>query len=72
MPQVMRVSNLYQAPGEIDSILVRRNESEVGALFYKWTDWIQFVAEYSHTESIAHNGNRGKDNSASGGAVLFF
>ncbi|MFT8896137.1 MAG: porin [Acetobacter sp.] len=66
------VSNLYQAPGEIDSVLVRRNESEVGALFYKWTDWIQFVAEYSHTESIAHNGNRGKDNSASGGAVLFF
>ncbi|AQS84718.1 MAG: porin [Acetobacter aceti] len=66
------VSNLYQAPGEIDSILVRRNESEVGALFYKWTDWIQFVAEYSHTESIAHSGNRGKDNSASGGAVLLF
>ena len=66
------VSNLYQAPGEIDNVLVRRNESEVGALFYKWTDWLQLVAEYSHTESIAHNRNRGKDNSASGGAVLFF
>ncbi|NHN87499.1 porin family protein [Acetobacter conturbans] len=66
------VSNLYQAPGEIDSILVRRNESEVGALFYKWTDWLQLVAEYSHTESISHSNNRGKDNSASGGAVLFF
>lgn len=66
------VSNLYSGPQEINPILVRRNESEVGAVFYKLTDWLQLVGEYSHTESIAHNGNRGKDNSMSAGAVLFF
>ncbi|NHO31060.1 porin [Acetobacter sp. LMG 1636] len=66
------VSNLYQGPMELDPDLVKRNESEVGALFYKITDWLQLVGEYAHTESSAHNGNKAKDNSASGGAVLFF
>ncbi|WP_194300846.1 porin family protein [Acetobacter oeni] len=66
------VSNLYQAPQELDPDLVKRNESEVGALFFKVTDWLQLVGEYAHTESSAHNGNKAKDNSASGGAVLFF
>jgi len=66
------VSNLYQAPGEDNAMLVRRNESEVGAAFYNLTDWISLVAEYAHSRSISHGPNRNGDNTVSGGAVLFF
>ncbi|MFT9063368.1 MAG: porin [Acetobacter persici] len=66
------VSNLYQAPGENSSLLVRRNQSEVGAAFYSLTDWLNLVAEYAHTESAAHGPNKESDNSASGGVILLF
>lgn len=66
------VSNLYQAPGESDSLLVRRNQSEVGAAYYSLTDWLNLVAEFAHTESAAHNSNRNSDNSGSAGVILLF
>ena len=66
------VSNLYQAPGENSSLLVRRNQSEVGAAFESLTDWLNLVAEYAHTESAAHGPNKESDNSASGGVILLF
>ena len=66
------VSNLYQAPGENSPLLVRRNQSEVGAAFYSLTDWLNLVAEYTHTESAAHGPNKESDNSASGGVILLF
>ncbi|OUI85232.1 porin family protein [Acetobacter orientalis] len=66
------VSNLYQAPGETDSILVRRNQSEVGAVYYSLTDWLNLVGEFAHTESAAHNGNHNSDNSGSAGVILLF
>ncbi|MBV0887775.1 porin [Komagataeibacter oboediens] len=66
------VSNLYQAPGENDPDLVRRNESEVGAAYYKMTDWLNLVAEYAHTSSAAHGPYKESDNSASGGMILLF
>ncbi|MFT9374673.1 porin [Komagataeibacter saccharivorans] len=66
------VSNLYQAPGEDDPDLVRRNESEVGAAYYKMTDWLNLVAEYAHTSSAAHGPYKESDNSASGGMILLF
>ncbi|MCP1270094.1 MULTISPECIES: porin family protein [Acetobacter] len=66
------VSNLYQAPGENSSLLVRRNQSEVGAAFYSLTDWLNLVAEYAHTESAAHGPNKESDNSASAGVILLF
>lgn len=66
------VSNLYQAPGENDSMLVRRNQSEVGAAYYSLTDWLNLVAEFAHTNSAAHSGNHNSDNSGSGGVILLF
>ncbi|MGY6768436.1 porin [Komagataeibacter sp. NFXK3] len=66
------VSNLYLAPGEKDPDLVRRNESEVGAAYYKMTDWLNLVAEYAHTSSAAHGPYKESDNSASGGMILLF
>ncbi|GAB6967321.1 hypothetical protein JCM25156A_13580 [Komagataeibacter kakiaceti JCM 25156] len=66
------VSNLYQAAGENDPDLVRRNESEVGAAYYKMTDWLNLVAEYAHTSSAAHGPYKESDNSASGGMILLF
>ena len=66
------VSNLYLAPGETNPDLVRRNESEVGAAYYKMTDWLNLVAEYAHTSSAAHGPYKESDNSASGGMILLF
>ncbi|MBB2155138.1 porin [Gluconacetobacter diazotrophicus] len=66
------VSNLYQAPGEDSSLLVRRNESEVGAGYYTLTDWLTLVAEYAHTQADAHGPDSARDNTVSAGAILFF
>ncbi|CAI9120006.1 porin family protein [Brytella acorum] len=65
-------SNLYQAPGEITPLLVRRNESEVGAAYYNLTDWLTLMAEYAHTTSLAHGPDHNKDNTISVGAAIFF
>ncbi|NLG90590.1 MAG: porin [Acetobacter sp.] len=66
------VSNLYQAPGENSPTLVRRNQSEVGAVFYKLTDWLNLVGEYTHTSSAAHGPYKESDNTAAGGVILLF
>lgn len=66
------VSNLYQAPGENSTELVRRNQSEVGAAYYSLTDWLNLVGEFAHTESAAHGPNRNSDNSGSAGVILLF
>ncbi|KXV79736.1 hypothetical protein AD936_00795, partial [Gluconobacter japonicus] len=66
------VSNLYQATDENNPSLVRRNESEVGALYYTLTDWMFLVGEYAHTESAAHGPNRESDHTMSAGAMITF
>ncbi|WP_367160444.1 porin [Kozakia baliensis] len=66
------VSNLYQAPGEVSPFLVRRNQSEVGALYYNWTNWLTLMAEYAHTNASAHGPDHNKDNTVSAGAAIFF
>ncbi|MFT8769322.1 MAG: porin [Gluconobacter cerinus] len=66
------VSNLYQAAGEDNPSLVRRNQSEVGALYYTLTDWMFLVGEYAHTESDAHGPNHESDHTMSAGAMITF
>jgi hypothetical protein len=70
------VSNLYLASNEAQTAdpayLVRRNQSIIGAAYYHMTDWLNLVAEYAHTSSVAHNGGSEKDNTASAGVILFF
>ena len=51
-------SSLYQAPGEFDPNLVRRNSSEVGAGYFTLTDWVTLVAEYAHEEATSHGPNQ--------------
>jgi hypothetical protein len=66
------VSNLYEASGEIDPLLVRRNESEIGAGYYTLTDWMTLVAEYAHTTAHSHGPDKGNDNTVSLGTIVFF
>ncbi|GBR40809.1 hypothetical protein AA101099_2284 [Neoasaia chiangmaiensis NBRC 101099] len=66
------VSNLYQAPGESIPLMVRRNESEVGAAYFTLTDWLTLMAEYAHTRSAAHGPDHNSDNTVSAGAAIFF
>jgi hypothetical protein len=65
-------SSLYLAPGEYDPTLVRRNESEVGALYYSLTDWVTLVGEYAHQDSKAHGPNQITSDAVSAGAILFY
>ncbi|MBS1063207.1 porin [Gluconobacter wancherniae] len=67
------VSNLYSAAGEVyDPLMVRRNESEVGALYYNLTDWMTIVGEYAHTKSDSHGPNKEDDSTISAGAMMTF
>ncbi|MFT8675147.1 MAG: porin [Acetobacter sp.] len=66
------VSNLYQAPGEASTMLVRRNQSVIGAAYYQLTDWLNLVGEYANTSSAAHGPNTQSDNTASCGVILLF
>jgi predicted porin len=66
------VSDLYQAPGEADPLLVRRNESEVGGVYYSLTAWMTLVGEYAHTDSHAHGGDSASDSTVSVGTIVMF
>ncbi len=65
-------SSLYLAPGEVDPLLVSRNESEVGGLYYTLNSWMTLVGEYTHTMSYAHGGNTASDNTFALGTILMF
>lgn len=65
-------SSLYLAPGEYDPTLMRRNESEVGGVYYAMTDWLTLVGEYAHTDSKSHGPDSSSANSVSAGAILFY
>jgi predicted porin len=66
------ISALYLAPGEVNPDLVRRNEGEVGGVYYSWTDWLTMVGEFAHTNSKSHDGLNSAANSVSLGAILFY
>ncbi|MCH4023740.1 MAG: porin [Acetobacter sp.] len=66
------VSNLYNATGDDNPLLIRRNEAEIGALYLKITDWLTLITEYEHSASAAHGPYHVTDNAVSGGAVLNF
>ncbi|EHH68497.1 hypothetical protein GMO_12670 [Gluconobacter morbifer G707] len=67
------VSNLYRAQGDDSPSLVRRNQSEVGAIYYNLTDWFTIVGEYAHTESDGHSRlYKESDHTFSAGAMMTF
>ena len=65
-------SSLYQAAGEYDPNLVRRNEAEIGAAYYTLTDWVTLVGEYAHQESKSHGPLETTSNAFTAGAILFY
>ncbi len=65
-------SSLYRAAGDIDPNLVRRNEAEIGALYYNLTDWVTLVGEYAHQQSKSHGPLEVTSNAVSAGAILFY
>ncbi|HKD84951.1 MAG TPA: hypothetical protein VKB58_09405 [Terriglobales bacterium] len=66
------LSHLGLAPGEVNPDLVSNNASEIGGARYKLTDWVNLVAEYTHTRSSAHSGNADTSDSIAVGSILFF
>ncbi len=65
-------SSLYLAAGDIDPNLVRRNEAEIGALYYDLTSWVTLVGEFAHQESKSHGPLDTSSNAFSTGAILFY
>ena len=65
-------SSLYRAAGDIDPDLVRRNEAEIGALYYDLTTWVTLVGEFAHQESKSHGPLTTSSNAVSTGAILFY
>ena len=65
-------SSLYQAPGEFDPDLVRRNEAEIGAAYYTLTDWVTLVGEFSHQVSKSHGPLETQSNAFTAGGILFY
>lgn len=66
------LSHLSLAPGEVDPTLLDNNASEIGGARYKLTDWVNLVAEYTHTHASAHSGTTDTSDSVAVGSILFF
>ncbi len=65
-------SSLYQAAGEDDPLLVRRNAATIGGAYYSLTDWLTLVGEYAHVQDH-NNANQAVDqNVFTAGTILFF
>ena len=65
-------SSLFRGAGDIDPSLVRRNEAEIGALYYNLTSWVTLVGEYAHEQSKSHGPLETTSNAVSAGAILFY
>ncbi len=65
-------SSLFRAAGDVDPNLVRRNEAEIGALYYNLTSWVTLVGEYAHQESKSHGPLETTSNAFTTGAILFY
>ena len=65
-------SSLNQAAGDVDPLLVRRNEAYIGAGYYSLTDWVTVVGEYAHQEDKSHGDNKASSDAFTAGAILFY
>jgi hypothetical protein len=66
------LSHLSLAPGEVNPNLVDNNASEIGGARYKLTNWVNLVAEYTHTRSSPHSGPAATSDGVAVGSILFF
>jgi hypothetical protein len=65
-------SSLFQATGEVDPLLVRRNAATIGAGYYSLTDWMTLVGEYAHVQAHNNAGAGIDQNVFTAGTILFF
>jgi predicted porin len=66
------LSHLDLASGEVNPDLLSDNASEIGGARYKLTQWVNLVAEYTHTRSTAHSPIATTSDSVAVGSILFF
>jgi hypothetical protein len=66
-------SNLDRGPADLPtSALVAKNESIVVGVYHPLTSFLNLVAEYTLTESTAHNGAEAEETAIAIGAILFY
>ena len=65
-------SKLDAVAGDLSTNLLRSNERTTVGAYHPLTKHLNLVAEYSNTESRAHNGNKAESDTVSAGAILFF
>ena len=66
-------SNLDRGPADpVTTSLFETNESIVFGIYHPLTSALNLVAEYTQTDSTAHNGNKAKESAIAIGAILFF
>jgi predicted porin len=66
-------SNLDRGPADLaTTTLMQTNESVVFGIYHAMTSALNLVAEYTLTESTAHNGNTAEETGIAIGAILFY
>lgn len=67
-------SNLDLGPGETaaTTTLMESNESFIIGVYHPLTQSLNLVAEYTATETTAHNGNSAEESTIALGAILFY
>jgi predicted porin len=66
-------SNLDRGPADLPSTtLFETNESIVVGIYHPLTSFLNLVAEYTQTESTAHNGAEAEETAIAIGAILFY
>lgn len=66
-------SNLDRGPADpVTTSLFETNESFVIGVYHPLTSALHLVAEYTKTESTAHNGNTAEETAIALGAILFY
>lgn len=65
-------SSLFQATGEVDPLLVRRNAASIGAGCYSLADWMTLVGGYAHGQAHNNAGAGIDQNVFTASTILFF
>jgi predicted porin len=66
-------SNLDRGPADLPSTaLFEKNESIVFGVYHPLTSFLNLVAEYTQTQSTAHNGAEAEETAIAIGAILFY
>ena len=65
-------ANSFDFTQAYNAFLLRSNQSAIGFVRYKLTDWVAFQAEFINSLSISQSGGVVKSNAVVGGTTFFF